>query len=190
MFTYLIVKEFIDHNGCIKMVNKINHFYKKGFNLPPDTQCPLSIPFYGIFNDESKEFLPIIEKLVGKKLYPTYTYARIYKKGEMLLPHTDRNECEYSFTLALDYDNHIWPIYLQDNGEGKEIFLERGDILIYKGTDIMHWRMQLETEFQYQCFFHYVDQNGPYSNYRFDGNNEFASTDDVIKELSRKRNVF
>ena len=36
------------------------------------------------------EFLPLIEKIVGRKMEPTYTYISAYVKGADLPAHTDR----------------------------------------------------------------------------------------------------
>ena len=57
--------------------------------------------------------LPQMEKATGLKLYPAYTYARIYKKGDELKRHKDRFSCEISTTMNLGGDD--WPIYLEPN---------------------------------------------------------------------------
>ena len=54
---------------------------------------------------------PEMEKVTGLKLYPAYTYARIYKKGDILKRHKDRFSCEISTTMNLGGDD--WPIYLE-----------------------------------------------------------------------------
>ena len=56
---------------------------------------------------------PGMEKATGLKLYPAYTYARIYKKGDILKRHKDRFSCEISTTMNLGGDD--WPIYLEPN---------------------------------------------------------------------------
>ena len=53
---------------------------------------------------------PQMEKVTGLKLYPAYTYARIYKNGDELKRHKDRFSCEISTTMNLGGDD--WPIYL------------------------------------------------------------------------------
>ena len=58
---------------------------------------------------------PGMEKATGLKLYPAYTYARIYKKGDELKRHKDRFSCEISTTMNLGGDD--WPIYLEPSGE-------------------------------------------------------------------------
>jgi hypothetical protein len=70
---------------------------------------------------------PEMEKVTGLKLYPAYTYARIYKKGDVLKRHKDRFSCEISTTMNLGGDD--WPIYLSPNEnvgipDGKNITAE------------------------------------------------------------------
>ena len=58
---------------------------------------------------------PIMEKTTGLKLQPSYTYARIYKKGDELKRHKDRFSCEISTTMNLSGDS--WDIYLEPSGK-------------------------------------------------------------------------
>ena len=44
---------------------------------------------------------PVIEQNVGKKLWPTYSFLRIYDKGADLPVHVDRPACEYTVALFL-----------------------------------------------------------------------------------------
>src|SRR6056300_1792251 len=58
---------------------------------------------------------PIMEKQTKLKLIPTYAYARIYKKDDILHRHKDRFSCEISTTLNLGGDP--WPIYIEPNSK-------------------------------------------------------------------------
>ena len=85
---------------------------------------------------------PDMEKVTGLKLYPAYTYARIYKPGDELKRHKDRFSCEISTTMNLGGDP--WPIYLEPSGEtnkkGIRVDLKQGDMLVYRGCELEHWR--------------------------------------------------
>ena len=100
---------------------------------------------------------PAMEKATGLKLYPAYTYARIYKKGDELKRHKDRFSCEISTTMNLGGDN--WPIYLEPSGKknmkGMRIDLKPGDMLIYRGCDLEHWRDQFKGKECVQVFLRY-----------------------------------
>ena len=111
---------------------------------------------------------PIMEKHTGMKLIPTYSYARIYKKGDVLHRHKDRYSCEISTTMNLGGDD--WPIYIEndptkggvtdkgyksDMTDGKKVVLKPGDMLVYKGNLCEHWREAFEGEDCGQVFLHY-----------------------------------
>ena len=44
---------------------------------------------------------PVVEQNVNKKLYPTYSFARIYDKGSHLPIHVDRGSCEYTVAICI-----------------------------------------------------------------------------------------
>jgi hypothetical protein len=114
----------------------------------------------------------IIEKNTGLVLFPTYSYYRIYRPGDELKVHKDRPSCEISATLCFNYSydksKFQWPIFMN----GNEIDLLPGDMVIYKGCDLEHWRdpFELDDDFAWhlQGFFHYVNANGPFAEYKYD----------------------
>ena len=126
-----------------------------------DEQIPETYSHYADIAMETLlvKLKPLMEKESGLKLNETYSYARIYKKGDELKRHKDRYSCEVSTTLNLGGDE--WPIYLEPSGEeGKEgvkVILEQGDMLVYKGCDVEHWREAFEGENCGQVFLHYND---------------------------------
>jgi hypothetical protein len=116
----------------------------------------------------------IMEEKTELKLIPNYSYARIYKKGDILHRHKDRFSCEISTTLNLGGDP--WPIfiepdetkgkhvdnnYVSDNTIGIRVDLEPGDMLVYRGNILEHWRDAFEGENCGQVFLHYNDVNTP-----------------------------
>ena len=116
---------------------------------------------------------PIMEKKTGLKLNPTYSYARIYKAGDILHRHKDRFSCEISTTLNLGGDE--WPIFISpkdnvgapdgktitaaSNAKGIEVTLEPGDMLMYRGCILEHWREVFTGKDCGQVFLHYNDAN-------------------------------
>ena len=126
-----------------------------------DSQVPNTYSHYG---DLAMETLLArlngkMEKETGYKLNPTYSYARIYKTGDVLHRHKDRYSCEVSTTLHLGGDP--WPIYLDPTGKkgqaGIRVDLEPGDMLIYSGCDLEHWREAFPGKDCGQVFLHYND---------------------------------
>jgi hypothetical protein len=124
-----------------------------------DSQVPNTYSHYSDLVMETllQEVKPVMEKHTGLKLSETYSYARIYKKGDILARHKDRYSCEISTTLNLGGDP--WPIYLDPTGkfgrEGVKIILSPGDMLIYSGCDLEHWREEFEGKDCAQVFLHY-----------------------------------
>jgi len=169
---YVVIKNIIPQELCNFVTNyfilkrKAAHtLYTQGFIKPPgieewgffgDTQ----VDTWSTYGDVATEVLlnlctPIMEKELQMKLIPTYSYARVYVTGNELKKHIDRKACEFSTTLNLGGDS--WPIYLDPD---IEINLNPGDMLIYKGTDVAHWRKPLEGKYCVQTFLHYNKEGG------------------------------
>jgi len=105
---------------------------------------------------------PLIEKVWKKKLLLTYVFCRLYRKGMWLVPHIDREACEYSSTLPIT--GGPWPIFM----DGTPVVMTPGDIATYKGLEVEHWREPLDGPDQVQLHLHYVDANGPHKDRRGD----------------------
>jgi hypothetical protein len=103
---------------------------------------------------------PQIEQAVGMKLFPTYSYARIYYQGSELQRHFDRPSSEVTVSVCLE-KGVDWPLYVK-NSDGVEhaINLEVGDAGIYSGRKHEHWRNPLTGDRHIQAFLQYVDAEG------------------------------
>ena len=123
-----------------------------------DEQVPNAYSKYGDWVMETllQYVRPVMKDKTKLDLIPTYSYARIYSKGNILKKHKDRPSCEISTTLNLG--GHQWSIYL----EGIKVDLKQGDMLIYSGCDLEHWREPFTKEFCVQVFLHYNHANGKY----------------------------
>ena len=131
-----------------------------------DKQIPNTYSCYGDFAMETLmvKMLPVMKKHTGLDLCPTYSYARAYKKGDELKKHKDRPSCEISTTLNLGGDP--WSIFV----EGTKVLLEVGDMLVYSGCELEHWREPFDGDICGQVFLHYNHVNGPFADKnRFDG---------------------
>ena len=135
--------------------------YTEYWGVWNDEQIPETYSHYADVAMETllEKLKPLMEKESGLKLNETYSYARIYKKGDELKRHKDRYSCEVSTTLNIGGDE--WPIYLEPSGEegkeGTKVILNQGDMLVYKGCDVEHWREAFEGENCGQVFLHYND---------------------------------
>lgn len=113
---------------------------------------------------------PAMEQSTGLSLFPTYSFLRIYETGAVLQKHTDRPSCEISASLTIGYDaTQPWPLWVESNGQSRACALETGDMLVYRGREVPHWREQFDGRYWIQAFFHYVDANGALAAYKYDG---------------------
>jgi len=147
-----------------------------------DEQVPGTYSKYGDWVMETllMYMIPIMKAKTGLKLIPTYSYTRLYEKGNILYRHKDRASCEVSTTLHLG--GNEWPIFLDPTGAnnilsgfetttvvkpgaptGVRVDLKVGDMLIYAGCDLEHWREPFEGTICSQVFLHYNHANGPFA---------------------------
>lgn len=115
------------------------------------------------------DLLPRAEEICRLKLFPTYSYFRVYHRGDVLDRHTDRPSCEVSLSLCLGYEGaKPWPLMVEGPAGISSVELAPGDALLYRGIECPHWRETLEGDCTAQVFLHYVDQNGPYAEWKYD----------------------
>ena len=145
-----------------------------------DQQIPNTYSHYAdpVMETLLVKMLPTMKQHTGLDLVPTYSYARLYKNGDELKRHKDRPSCEISTTLNLGGDP--WPIFIDGTGAdtvideyknihkpnappGTEVLLDVGDMLVYSGCDLEHWRPPFEGQVCGQVFLHYNHLNGPFA---------------------------
>ncbi len=110
-----------------------------------------------------------LSDIVGESIKPSYVYLASYLSGAELKKHTDRQQCEFSVTLCLDFSPEPeqatpWPIRLDTVESTVNIYQALGDGLVYRGTKVPHYRDLLpEGQTSTSIFFHYVaaDFSGP-----------------------------
>lgn len=186
---YVHLQNFLDEENCVQLTAELKKLVEAG-KTTKDTQCPISQAVHGapVFDSLLEQLTPNFEFASGKRLYPTYAYARLYAPGEELKIHTDRPACQISATLTLGFDGEVWPIYVgdyADEGQGREVTIQDGskkwvineqeikmkvgDAVLYFGMDKVHWRDPYkEGKWQAQVFLHYVDADGPHAEWKYD----------------------
>ena len=121
------------------------------------------------------ELLPLIEHMTQRRLKPTYSYLSCYVKGAVLPPHTDRAECEFSVSFIIDKpEGAQWPIYVDpikqpvrlqtypDFAINEKIDkcipmdCDPNGLILFSGTDHIHFREELKEEYYYVMLLHYV----------------------------------
>ncbi|MGA8272230.1 MAG: hypothetical protein WB919_11780 [Candidatus Sulfotelmatobacter sp.] len=110
-----------------------------------------------------------VSAIAGEPVKPSYVYLASYQGGAELKKHTDREQCEFSVTLCLDFSPEpenatSWPIRLDTPGGTVTVYQALGDALVYRGTKVPHYRSALAEEYaSTSIFLHYVaaDFSGP-----------------------------
>jgi hypothetical protein len=188
---YVVLKKFLDDNMagllyqyCLVKVQQTDFksMFAKDDYRPDwdgrfgDEQAPIS---YNCYGDAMMETIlaastKTLSQYVGFELTPNYSYWRLYQQNEVLLRHRDRESCEVSGTLCLGYNvsnlnttehpDYNWPMYVEtkDEPDGVPIHLEPGDLILYRGCDVEHWRERFLGMNHAQAFFHYNDPTGPF----------------------------
>jgi len=152
-----------------------NSLYKShgGYCFPP------AVALHRWLRDNLRDVLSL-------QLTETYSYTRKYERGAYLKSHTDRPSCEISATICLDYktdDNTPWKIWVQNDRNyvdemndqqaiyektqalpqkqrtGVSVALEVGDVLLYQGPNIPHWRDYLLGDYSYHMFLHFIKRD-------------------------------
>ena len=145
-----------------------------------DVQVPGAYSVYADFVMETllMKVLPVMKEKTGMDLIPTYSYARVYQTGSELKRHKDRPSCEISTTLNLGGDP--WPIFIDPTGsnnvideyknihkpgapKGVKVDLKPGDMLIYSGCELEHWREPFQGQLCGQVFLHYNHADGQFA---------------------------
>ena len=177
IFNYMMLqREAVDFLFKHNRINPANPFV----GSRQDAQVPGTYSKYADWVMETllMFMIPIMKVKTGMDLVPTYSYTRLYEKGNILRRHKDRPSCEISTTLYLGGD--AWPIFLDPSGQnfvideyknihkpgapkGVRVDLKVGDMLIYSGCELEHWREPLQGNICSQVFLHYNHANGPYA---------------------------
>jgi hypothetical protein len=117
--------------------------------------------------------VPRVEELSGKQLHPTYSFVRIYRRGDRLERHRDRPSCEVSVSVNLGSDSECpWPLWIAGPCGEKAAHLGPGDALLYRGNDCEHWREPFEGSDWTQLFLHYVEKQGQHADLAYDRRKE------------------
>jgi hypothetical protein len=158
-----ILKDIISQEEC----NAINISIKSYERPIGDSLVPKSFSAYALPITEQLllKLTDIVSDNVGKVLYPTYSYCRIYYTGATMRPHVDRPACEFSMSICIAGDS--WPLWFQLKTP-TPISLQPGNAVLYKGVEVEHWRNEYYGTGCTQVFLHWVDAHGRYADWKFD----------------------
>lgn len=130
---------------------------------------------------------PKIEKVLGKKLWPTYSYGRVYGNGAELLRHVDRRSSEYTLSLCVAKDSTPWNLVIETDNEPYAVDIQLGDGVLYSGREYFHYREGPFQGFeQTQFFLQYVDQEGDSADLKWDTRPQLGLPFEFTQEWMRE----
>ena len=171
---YVVVRQLVPTHRTAQLRAHLESRAAAGaLRMEGDTQVPGTPSAHGDAELDRllEEMRPAVEACTGLKLWPTYSYARLYRHGDDLKPHRDRAACEVSLSLNLGQEpaDQPWALNVKGPRGSVAALLMPGDVLLYRGLELIHWREPYEGRHLAQVFLHYVDQNGPHAGEKYDG---------------------
>ena len=169
---FAVVQKVIGRSQINAMAAFYREFQRLGFMKFGEELVPLrfAAPLEPLAGTIHRDLTTLMSSIVGESVKPSYCYVGSYVSGASLIPHVDRPQCEFSFSLQMDYDPmpeteiSPWPLYLTTKSGATPIHLGNGDCLAYKGCEIEHFRDVLpDGHRSVSLFLHYVplDFDGP-----------------------------
>ena len=162
------------------------HVRGLGPHMVRDRQVPGAPIAYGdpVLDSLLEVLRPRVAELAAAEVYPTYSFVRVYGRGDTLSRHTDRPACEIGLSLCLDFtDPEPWPLWIEGRRGKSRVVLAPGDAVVYHGIECPHWRDPCHGDEAAQVFLHYVRTEGPYANWRFDGREALSTAPREIFDL-------
>ena len=158
-----IIRNFISDEAVQVLIDHFNQnssLHVRGPDLPGiSRKCAGNLPAFRMLHTASTE---LVNSIVGvnELCKPSYSLASKYDAKSTLPSHTDRSQCVFNISLALEQEGAQlpWPFFIKAVDSVHQIFLNPGDAVLYRGTEHPHWReeMPAETTSMLGAFFHYV----------------------------------
>lgn len=91
---------------------------------------------------------PLVSRLAGEPLKPSFSYLIKYLEGAALDAHRDREQCGVTAVLQVDFDPDPagatpWPLIFVTPAGPEPVSVALGDLLVFRGTAIEHYREPL-----------------------------------------------
>jgi hypothetical protein len=174
---FLVVRNYLDQIGLdLSLLQEYFYLKFSCFKSSSSRLTPGSFNYYGDTLTETilKLSLNKFENYTGFNLLPSYSYTRLYVKGNKLTKHMDRSAAEISATMCVDISDKEYPptIYMSETNRDEDaipLILNPGDLCLYHGSRMWHWRDRIKNDWMVQCFFHFIDADGESVQQIYDG---------------------
>jgi hypothetical protein len=103
-----------------------------------------------IYDEETARFVqgqitPLVNRITHAPVRPSHCQVSVYQPGAFLRPHKDQPQYVWNLSLVVDGEPELeeagaWPICMEVAGRTREVRLEIGDAVLYRGSEFTHWR--------------------------------------------------
>ncbi|WJG11180.1 hypothetical protein [Aliiglaciecola sp. LCG003] len=179
-----------------KLIDILRNYYQLFSESHKFKTCPISgestlqARRFVIFESILDVFSLYLNEQLDSQYLPTLSNVRESHLTSSFPAHTDRSACEVTCSFPLFVEkSHPWPLYLakEANAKGTPIYLNIGDLVVFKGHEIFHWREPYSGSRQVQVQMHYVQQGGKFEKYRYDEQGELAVDMQKLKLIKPKQ---
>ncbi|MDQ1591342.1 MAG: hypothetical protein QOG71_1969 [Pyrinomonadaceae bacterium] len=123
-----------------------------------------------IYDEETARFVQqqinaLVNRITPAPVRPSHCQVSVYQPGAFLRRHKDQPQYVWNLSLVVDAEPeseeaNAWPICVEVEGRAREVRLEIGDAVLYRGAEFTHWRDVLpdgESVTMLFCFFSLAD---------------------------------
>ncbi|HEX9917850.1 MAG TPA: hypothetical protein VGA87_01720, partial [Pyrinomonadaceae bacterium] len=103
-----------------------------------------------VYDEETARFVqqqitPLVNRITPARVRPSHCQVSVYQPGAFLRRHKDQPQYVWNLSLVLDGEPELeeagaWPICVEVEGQTREVRLEIGDAVLYRGSEFTHWR--------------------------------------------------
>ncbi|HEY1404838.1 MAG TPA: hypothetical protein VGB05_11965 [Pyrinomonadaceae bacterium] len=103
-----------------------------------------------IYDEETARFVQqqitaLVNRITPAPVRPSHCQVSVYQPGAFLRRHKDQPQYVWNLSLVLDAEPELeeasaWPICVEVEGRTREVRLEIGDAVLYRGSEFTHWR--------------------------------------------------
>jgi len=103
-----------------------------------------------VYDEETARFVQhqinaLVNRITPAPVRPSHSQVSVYQPGAFLRRHKDQPQYVWNLSLVLDAAPELeeasaWPICVEVEGQTREVRLEIGDAVLYRGAEFTHWR--------------------------------------------------
>jgi hypothetical protein len=103
-----------------------------------------------VYDEETARFVQaqitsLVNRITPAPVRPSHCQVSVYQPGAFLRRHKDQPQYVWNLSLVVDAEPETeeagaWPICVEVGGRTREVRLEIGDAVLYRGSEFTHWR--------------------------------------------------